>query len=177
MRNLYLLRHAKSSWDDPRLNDFERPLTPRGIKACKLMKAHIRKARITPDLILCSPAQRARETFTRIAGAFAKETEVRFEYELYEASSQALMKRLRRVDRKVTSVMMIGHNTSLEHLALALTSGTETKHLARMRAKYPTLALASIEIRKGAWSMAGPGCARLADFIIPSDLKERKRKK
>ena len=178
MRTLYLLRHAKSSWDDPRLDDFERPLAPRGIKACKLMKAHIRKARIKPDLILCSPAVRARETYIRIADALPRKTDVRFELVLYEMGSQALLKRLRQVDSKVSSVMMIGHNTGIEHLALALTSGTETKSLARMRAKYPTLALACIEIRKGTWSKAVPGCARLSDFVIPAELvKTGKRKK
>jgi len=177
VRTLYLLRHAKSSWGDPKLDDFERPLAPRGIKACKLMKAHIRKARIKPDLILCSPALRARETYIRIADAFARDTEVRFEPGLYEVGSQALLKRLRQVNRKVSSVMMIGHNTGIEHLALALTSGTETKSLARMREKFPTLALASIEIGKGPWSSVGPGCARLSDFVIPRDLEGGKRKK
>ena len=66
MRTLYLLRHAKSSWDDPKLDDFERPLAPRGIKACKLMAAHIRKSGIAPDLILCSPAIRACTPFSAI---------------------------------------------------------------------------------------------------------------
>ncbi len=177
MRNLYLLRHAKSSWGDSKLDDFERPLAARGIKACKLMKAHIRKAGIKPDLILCSPAIRARETYIRIADAFARETEVRFESRLYDFGSQALLKRLRQVDRKVSSVMMIGHNTGIEHLALALTSGTETKSLARMREKYPTLALASIEIGKGTWSRVAPGCAKLSDYVIPRDLEKKKRKK
>jgi phosphohistidine phosphatase len=177
LRNLYLLRHAKSSWDDPRLDDFDRPLSLRGTKACKLMKAYIRKALIEPDLILCSSARRAQETYIGIADAFARETEVRFEYGLYETDSRLLLKRLRQVDRKVSCVMMIGHNTGLEHLALALTSGTETKSLARMREKFPTLGLACIEIRKGAWSAAGPGCARLSDFVIPRDLEGDNRKK
>ena len=74
-------------------------------------------------------------------------------------------------------MMMIGHNTGIEHLALALTSGTETKPLARMRAKFPTLDLASIEIRKGAWSKLGPGSARLTDFVVPRNLEKAKRKK
>lgn len=177
MRTLYLLRHAKSSWDDSELDDFERPLAQRGIKACKLMKAYILKARITPDLILCSPAIRARETYICIAEAFAKDTEVRFEHGLYMAGSQELLKRLRKVDSKISSVMMIGHNTGLEHLALALTSGTESKHLARMREKYPTLAMACIKIKKGKWSSAGPGCAKLEEFVTPRNLKRGKRKK
>lgn len=176
MRNLYLLRHAKSSWDNPRLDDFERPLSSRGIKACKLMNAHIRKAKVKPDLILCSPAIRTRDTYIRISDAFAWDTEIRFDPELYVAGSQELLKRLRQVDRKISSVMMIGHNTGIEHLALALTSGTESKSLARMREKFPTLALASIEIKKGTWADAGPGCGKLKDYVIPRDLSGGKRK-
>ena len=141
------------------------------------MKEHIRKARIKPDLILCSSAMRTRDTYNRIYEALPKKTKVRFEEGLYVAGSQALLKRLRRVDRKVSSVMMIGHNTGLEHLALALTSGRESKSLARMREKYPTLALASIEIKNGIWADAGPGCAELSDFVIPADLKEARGNK
>lgn len=177
MKSLYLLRHAKSSWDDPSLNDFERPLAPRGIKACKLMRAHLRKAQIKPNLIVCSPAIRARDTYNRLAQALDKDTKVTFEKELYEGGSRALLKRLRQISHTVNSVMMIGHNTGLEHLAFALTSGTETESLVRMRVKFPTLALACIEIEGDEWSMASPGCARLADFIIPRDLKEEKRRK
>jgi phosphohistidine phosphatase len=141
------------------------------------MKAYLKKNRIKPDLIICSPAERTRETYTRISAAFPRKTEVKFEHTLYDANSQTLLKRLRRIDRKISSVMMIGHNTALEHFALALTSGTETKPLARMRQKFPTLALASIEIPKGTWAAASPGCARLTDFIVPRDLKGGKVKK
>ena len=177
MRNLYLLRHAKSSWDEPGLDDFDRPLAPRGVKACESMKAHIRDARIEPGLILCSPARRARETYVRIAEAFARDTEVSFEPGLYGPDSQALLARLRQVDRAVSSVMMIGHNPGLERFALALTSDTESKPLARMRGKFPTLALACIEIRNGTWSTAGPGCARLSGFVTPRDLEGERRNK
>jgi phosphohistidine phosphatase len=170
LQTLFLLRHAKSSWDDSSLHDFDRPLSPRGIKACKMMTKHLIKSKIKPELVLCSSSRRTRETLELISGAFDDETEIRFEYGIYEAGSQALLKRLKRVNRKVSSVMMIGHNTGLEHLALALTSGTETKSLARMREKYPTLALSSIEIKQGGWAELGPGSAKLKDFVIPSDL-------
>jgi phosphohistidine phosphatase len=177
VRHLYLLRHAKSSWDDPSRDDFDRALAPRGTKACKTMKAHLKRAGIVPGLVLCSSAERARGTYELIAGAFGDDTEVRFEHGLYEVGSQTLLKRLRLVDADVGTVLMIGHNTGIEHLALALTSGTETPPLARMRAKFPTLGLASIEIRKGAWSKLAPGSARLTDFVVPRDLEKAKPKK
>ena len=173
MRKLYLLRHAKSSWDDPNLDDFSRPLAPRGINACKRMKAYIEEAQIRPELILCSSSKRTHETYLRLADSFARKTEVRIEYGLYESGSQELLKRLRKTDQKASSVMMIGHNTGLEHLALALTSGTESKPLAMMRKKFPTLGLASIEISNGDWDSVGPGCGKLTDFVTPNVLDER----
>jgi len=171
---LFLLRHAKSCWNDPSLHDFDRPLSPRGIKACKKMTKHLIKSNIKPELVLCSSARRTHETLDLICGAFDDQTEIRYEYGLYEAGSQALLKRLRRVNRKVSSVMIIGHNTGLEHLALALTSGTETKSLARMREKYPTLALSCIDIKQGGWATSGPGAEKLKDFVSTSDHKNKK---
>ena len=165
-----MLRHAKSSWDNPNLDDFSRPLAPRGINACKLMKTYIENNPVRPDLILCSSSKRTQETYLLLADAFNRKTEVRFEYDLYESGSQELLKRLRKVDGKVSSVMMIGHNPGLEHLALVLTSGKESKPLAKMREKFPTLALASIKISKGGWISAGPGRAKLKEFITPHDL-------
>jgi len=88
--------------------------------------------------------------------------------------SQALLMRLRDLDDQVSSVMMIGHNPGLENLALALSRGAETKSLTRMRGKYPTLGLASIEFVGEAWSTFGPGGGRLLDFVIPRDLEEQK---
>lgn len=170
MPTLYLLRHAKSSWEDRTLHDFDRPLSSRGIKACKKMTKHLIKSGIKPDLVLCSSSMRTQQTLEGISKAFKKSTEIRFEYGIYEAGSQALLKRLRRVDKKYASVMMIGHNTGLEHLALALTSGMETKSLARMRAKYPTLALACIESKQKSWATLGPGSSKLKGFVIPADL-------
>ncbi len=92
MRYLYLLRHAKSSWDDPSLDDFDRPLAPRGIKACQKMRVYLEAAGIKPQLVLCSSAERAWKTCELIAEAFPKKTQFRFEHGLYEASSQALLK-------------------------------------------------------------------------------------
>ena len=174
MKILYLLRHAKSSRDDPGLNDYDRPLAPRGIRACKLMTAHIQKVDIEPGLILCSSARRATETYTHIADAFANKPSVCVEEGLYLRDGQTLLIRLRDLGDQVSSVMIIGHNPGLENLALALSSGAETKSLTRMRGKYPTLGLASIEFVGEAWSTVGPGGGRLLDFVIPRDLEEQK---
>ncbi len=134
------------------------------------MSKYLRKSKIKPDLILCSSSKRTRETLELLLPAFDKTVEIRHEYTLYEAGSQALLKRLKQVRRGVKSVMMIGHNTGLEHLALALTSGTETKSLASMRDKFPTLGLARIEISNSNWRSVGPGSAKLKEFVTPRSL-------
>jgi phosphohistidine phosphatase len=167
VRTLYLLRHAKSSWDDPGLADHDRPLAPRGERAATTMAEHLRDEGIAPALVLCSSSRRTRETLERIASAVGDEADVEFERELYAASAQQLLDRLRDVDDDVESVMVIGHNPGIEQLALSLAG--EGERLADMRRKYPTAALATIEF-DGPWSELEPGGARLADFVKPKEL-------
>jgi phosphohistidine phosphatase len=87
MKRLYLLRHAKSSWDDPTLVDQDRPLAPRGRRAVKVMANHLRREGIAPQLVLCSPSRRTRQSLTRITPAVGKMAEVQNRSELYAASA------------------------------------------------------------------------------------------
>ena len=89
MKHLYLLRHAKSSWDDPALVDHERPLAPRGEKTTALLKKHLRRKQIAPALVLCSPARRVVETFLGIEPALGEDVSVQAERELYGASADS----------------------------------------------------------------------------------------
>jgi phosphohistidine phosphatase len=170
MKTLFLLRHAKSSWDDPGLADHDRPLAPRGKRAAKVIAEHLREERIAPDLVLCSSSQRTRETLERIAPALGGDVAVEIERELYAASADRLLERLRAVDDDVESVMLIGHNPGIEQLALSLAGDGEK--LADVRRKYPTAALATLEL-EGRWSELEPGTARLADFVKPKQLAKR----
>jgi phosphohistidine phosphatase len=170
MKRLFLLRHAKSSWDDPGLADHDRPLAPRGKRAAKVIAEHLREERIAPDLVLCSPSQRTRETLERIAPALGGDVAVEIERELYAASADRLLERLRAVDDEVESVMLIGHNPGIEQLALSLAGDGEK--LAEVRRKYPTAALATLEF-DGRWSELEPGTARLTDFVKPKQLAKR----
>lgn len=167
MKRLYLLRHAKSSWDEPRLEDHERPLAPRGRRASKLLAEHLRRERIAPALVLCSSARRARETLEGLAPALAGEAPVRVERELYGASAGDLLGRLRATPDAVESVMLIGHNPAIQALALSLAAGGEG--LARLERKYPTGALATLAFR-GHWGELGPGVAELVGFVRPKAL-------
>jgi phosphohistidine phosphatase len=167
MKRLLLLRHAKSSWDDPELSDHDRPLAPRGRRAAKAIAGHLRRERVAPGLVLCSPARRTRETLERIAPALGKSTPVLIEEELYGASGARLLGRLRAVDDGVESVMLIGHNPAIEQLALSLAGGGDK--LADVQAKYPTGALATLEF-EGRWSELRPGVATLTGFVTPKQL-------
>jgi phosphohistidine phosphatase len=112
---LYLLRHAKSSWDDPGLADFDRPLSRRGRRNAALLAAHLREESIEPELVLCSTARRARET-AELLGLDG----VRFENDLYGAGRAELARRLTALPHSVASAMMIGHNPGLEGLGHTL---------------------------------------------------------
>jgi phosphohistidine phosphatase len=170
MRRLFLLRHAKSSWEDPRLADHDRPLAPRGRRATKLLREHLRHESVAPAVVLCSSARRTRETLERIGPALAAEVPVRIERELYAASAQRLLERLRALDDEVESVLVIGHNPGLELLALCL--GGSGEPLAAVRRKFPTGALATLEFA-GSWSELAAGSAELTDFVTPKRLAKR----
>jgi phosphohistidine phosphatase len=166
MRTLYLLRHAKSSWDDPALPDLARPLAPRGLRDAKRIAKHIGRLGITPALVLCSSAVRTQETLDLLRPALT-ETAVQVEDQLYGASTATLLERIRSVPEEVGSVLLIGHNPGLQDLALVLaSSGTE---LERLEAKFPTAALATLTL--GHWSTLSPGDAELVAYVVPKQLR------
>jgi phosphohistidine phosphatase len=166
MKRLLLLRHAKSSWDDPSLADRDRPLAPRGHRAAERMAEHLRSSAPPVDLVLCSPALRTTETLEHLGRAFG-DAEMMVEDGLYGATEVELLDRLRRVPEDAEGVAMIGHNPGVQDLALDLARGGEDHE--RMRAKFPTGALAVIEF-DGAWAELSEGGGRLIAFVTPKDL-------
>jgi phosphohistidine phosphatase len=170
MKQLFLLRHAKSSWDDSELVDHARPLAPRGRRAVGLVAEHLGREGVTPALVLCSSARRTRETLEGIAPALGESTPVQIEGELYAASARRLLERPRAVEDGVPSLLLIGHNPGVERLALSLAGGGQK--LAVLSRKYPTGALATLEFR-GRWSDLRPASAKLTDFVTPKQLGKR----
>ena len=120
VKRLWLLRHAKSSWDDPGLPDTDRPLAPRGQRAAELLAAHLAASDIRPATVLCSSSLRTRETLATILPALGDALEIHIERELYGAGPAALLERLGRVPNRALSVMLIGHNPGIQYLALEL---------------------------------------------------------
>jgi phosphohistidine phosphatase len=169
-RRLYLLRHAKSSWTDPNLDDHARPLAPRGEEAVGRLRRHLeRRPDDAPELVLCSSARRTTMTLDGIAAALPASTERRVEAGLYAASSRRLLERLRGVADEVSRVMVVGHNPGLEDLALALVERTDDEVSRRMATKFPTGALATLTFA-GSWAELSPGTATLESFVVPRDL-------
>src|SRR5215813_3222366 len=152
MKTLYLLRHAKSSWDDPGLKDFDRPLNERGLKAAPKVGAYMRKEKIHPDLVLSSPALRARQTTTLVCEAAGLSSVVNFDERIYEASAPRLFEIVSQFEARLSAVMMVGHNPGFEELLAALTGDAR---------RLPTAALACIEFDIEQWSDVAAGEGRL----------------
>lgn len=171
MKQIFLLRHAKSSRDLPGIADIDRPLNQRGRDSATAMARHLLEHSLRPDLILCSPSRRTRETLDHLAPAVTK-VPVSFVPDIYEASAATLLGLLSNLPADTGSVMMIGHNPGTQRLALMLASGTRRNAEigARMARKFPTCALAILSSRIGKWASLKPEGCSLQAFVIPADL-------
>ena len=164
---LWLLRHAKSSWDEPELDDRERPLAPRGEQSANRMSDYVRAEGIRPDVVLCSSALRTRQTLARVLSALGPELENHIEPGLYTFDAGSLLERLRAIPDAV-SAMLIGHNPAMQDLAIRL--ATRGDKLNALVQKYPTGALAEIEFPAGSWHEVGTATGELTRFVVPREL-------
>ena len=167
MKFLYLLRHAKSSWKDPGLDDHDRPLNKRGRQAAKLMATYLRRSEITPDVVICSTATRAKETLDPIVKAI-NPPKVILKRKIYWGTQQELWQQLWNIPKRAKSVLLIGHSPALHDLALELAQ--TDKPLPFESEKFPTGAIASFRFR-GAWKALEPHAAELISFITPKTLE------
>src|SRR3990172_503494 len=165
---LSLLRHAKSSWAEPGIDDHERPLAKRGAKAAPEIGAYLRRERLRPDLVLCSGAVRARATLALVLAELGPPApEVRYDDALYLATPAVMLGLLRRIDAAHAHVMVVGHNPGLHALALELIGEGSRKDIAELATKFPTAALAVLAIDAASWSKIGAASARLERFVTP----------
>jgi len=173
VKNILLLRHAKSAWSQPGLTDHERPLNKRGERAAETMAEHMVHNAPRPDLILCSTALRTRQTLAPLIRRLTAPTPpIALEKGLYLASQAALLVRLRAVPDAARTVLLIGHNEGIGELAGTLAGTGDPAALERLRDKFPTGALATFEIPDGQWRDLAPGAADLLAFVRPRDLAE-----
>jgi phosphohistidine phosphatase len=169
VRQLWLLRHAKSSWDQPGLADVDRPLAPRGRRAADVLAAHLAAAEVQPTVVLCSSSLRTRETLAAILPALGDVLEIRIERELYGAGAAQLLDRLRQVPDRAPSAMVIAHNPGTQDLALALASSGPA--LAGLGEKFPTGALATLELDIERWRDLDHGTGTAVALVTPRSLE------
>ena len=178
MKELLLLRHAKSSWAEPGQADVQRPLNRRGRRAAVRMGQFLNETGLRPALILCSSAKRTRETLDLIADALGH-VPIQIEPGLYLADPATLLARLRQIPANVPSVMVIAHNPGLQELAteLAGAPGAATpEDRTQLQRKFPTAALARFRLKIADWKSlstdAAPGKIKLLAVVTPRDLPE-----
>jgi phosphohistidine phosphatase len=169
VRRLYALRHAKSSWDDPGLPDRLRPLARRGRTAVAALARHLRSEGVAPDLVLCSPALRARQTWEGVAPGLPAGTTVELDDALYGAGAVDLLRRLRDLPPDIDSVLVVGHNPGLEDLTLGLVGHGDDALRDRLATKFPTGALATLDA-PGAWHDLGWRTSTLVAYVVPREL-------
>ncbi|OHV59978.1 histidine phosphatase [Mesorhizobium sp. LCM 4577] len=168
LKQLLILRHAKSSWDGPALADFDRPLAPRGLKTAPLMGRELARRGWLPDLALVSPTLRTRDTWRLVAQELPKHVQAEFAEELYEAAPATILARVRQA--KATNLLVIGHNPGLQQFGLRLAgAGSDESVFKKIEAKFPTAALARFTLDED-WVDLDFRGARLTHCIRPKDL-------
>ncbi len=160
MKTLYILRHAKSSWDDHSLADFERPLNSRGLKAAPFVGSLMKERGFSPTAIVSSPAMRAKQTAELVREATGIENDIVFNEHIYEASVGTLVSIISDLDNEVVFAMLVGHNPGAEGLVYYLTGEV---------APMPTAALVVIELNIDSWTKLDGGSGKLKQVIRPKD--------
>ena len=163
MRILYLLRHAKSSWSEESLRDFDRPLKRRGREAAEQVGKRLALEKLSEPLVICSPAVRTGETAEIVLQSAKLDVEQRFDERIYEASLRDLVQVVSEIPNEKQVAILIGHNPGMEELFTFLTGESR---------RMPTCALAKIQLEIESWKDLRAGEASLEWFITPKELPE-----
>lgn len=171
MIELMLLRHAKSSWTDTERPDTERPLSKRGKQAAQAMGRLLAANGPAPGLVLCSPARRARDTWKIVAEELKSAPRVLVDDAIYDfGNGGRVLDCIRARGGKTPSLMVVGHNPSMERLAQRLIATGDGKLRQRLEKKYPTAALAVISFDLSDWSGLEDATGTLQRFVRPKDI-------
>lgn len=170
MHQLILLRHAKAIAAAAGMADYDRPLAEEGKRAASAVGQAMRRAGLTPDVVLVSPALRAQQTL-EAAATWDERPNIDTLPALYMASANQLRDALRALPETVRCALVVGHNPGLHDLARALAgAASDRPELRRLAAEYPTATLAEFLVTT-AWRKLGPGAAALQRFLQPRDLR------
>ena len=160
MKNLYLLRHAKSSWDDFALKDFDRPLSTRGIQDADLMGNYFKSKRKGLDLVLSSPSKRTKETLDHFFNKTSQN--IIFNETIYHSSIQNIYSVIKDVENNISSLMIVGHNPSMHEFSESFSG--------QFIEKFSTCGLASFEF-DNEWVNVCESSGTLTELKIPSELR------
>ena len=162
MKEIYVLRHAKSSWDNSSLSDFERPLADRGISDAKKMSKFLKDMNIKIDKVLCSNAIRAKETFDLTADGFNFEIDkATYSDKLYFGDTTTIIQDLKELDESLNNILIVGHNPTLHYLVEILTNESINR--------FTTCNLAIIS-HDGEWVSLNSQQCSLKSLIRPKEL-------
>lgn len=164
-RRVVILRHAKSSWKD-NLPDHERPLSGRGRRDGLAAGALLVRLGIVPDRVYCSTSVRTRQTLERLALGGAQVDPVEFRTEIYHAGGEVLLEVIRQIPDRVQTALVMGHWPAVQDVVSALASFESNEHWRSLLTKFPTSALAIIDL-PGSWAQAGDRTGALQSFHIP----------
>lgn len=160
MKTIFLVRHAKSSWKDVGLSDFDRPLNKRGKRDAPFMAKHVAKMEEKPDLIISSPAIRTRSTAIIFAGELGyKESDINYDKNIYLADTDTLTNALKSADNKLNRVMLVAHNPGLTDLVDFL-SGEDIDNV-------PTCGVVKLSYNSTDWSSLSKNSCELIMFDYP----------
>lgn len=166
MKTILLMRHAKSDWDDPDLDDFDRPLAKRGLEDAPRMGKALAKLGRLPSRIVSSPARRAIQTAELFAEGAGWKGKISVDANLYSAPGDAWVRALRALPDDAESALVVAHSPGCEEAA-ALLLGARTANPVR----FPTGATLCAEAEIESWSRLRPGGATLQWFLIPKVVK------
>jgi phosphohistidine phosphatase len=170
MLTLSILRHAKSSWADPELDDHDRPLAKRGVKSIPILAKFIRQAKLRPTLALCSDAMRTRATLTLLLSELGPPApRVVYDETLYLASPLTIRSVLSEAGSE-PHILVVGHNPGLHALALELVGEGDRKMLSALAQEFPTGALAVLSFDTASWKDLNVASGHLEHFTTPRRL-------
>lgn len=171
MLRLLLLRHAKSSWDDPSIADFDRPLNLRGRAAAPLMGRHMADHALKPERVICSSARRTRETFAAILPQLGGDFDALVMRAVYDAPDDGYPGIVRRHGGKARTLLLIGHNPAIQTAATTLIGRGNPDLTAQIGDKYPTAGLAVIDFDAPDWASIAAGGGRVVAFFRPREVE------
>jgi len=169
VKRLILLRHAKSSWDDPVQRDFDRPLNKKGLRAAHTVGQYLRRQGLSFDHVVASPAVRVMETLDGIWEGYGETLKPVWDRRIYLASCMTLLDVVHDTPADAETLLMAGHNPGLEDLVLMLVPDDGDATRDSLEEKFPTAAVVVMEF-DGEWQDLAARGARLVSFVRPRDL-------